>query len=80
MHRHVIDLAFENSVTQDYVTEKLYDGLSTGAVTVVYGAPNAIGLVSAMSCFSSEPRPEYVAPNALDLAPKGSIIAIKDVC
>ena len=54
MHRHVIYLAFENSVTQDYVTEKLYDGLSAGAVTVAYGAPNA-----------------------LDLAPKGSIIAIK---
>ena len=80
MHRHVRYLALENSVTHACVTEKLYDGLSTGAVTVVYGAPNAIGLVSAVSCFSSEPRPEYVAPNALDLSPKGSSIAIKDVC
>jgi hypothetical protein len=31
MHRHVIYLAFENSVTHACVTEELYDGLSTGA-------------------------------------------------
>ena len=53
MQKHVIYLAFENSVTRDYVTEKLYDGISAGCVTVAYGAPNA-----------------------LDLAPKGSIINI----
>jgi hypothetical protein len=48
MQKHVIYLAFENSVTQDYVTEKLYDGLSAGCVTVAYGAPNA-GMNSEMS-------------------------------
>jgi len=26
MQKHAIYLAFENSVTEDYVTEKLYDG------------------------------------------------------
>ncbi len=44
MQRHVIYLAFENSVSQDYVTEKLYGGLSAGCVTVTYGAPNTVDL------------------------------------
>lgn len=44
MQRHIIYLAFENSVTQDYVTEKLYGGLSAGCVTVAYGAPNVVDL------------------------------------
>jgi hypothetical protein len=78
MHRHVIYLAFENSVTQDYVTEKLYDGLSAGAVTVAYGAPNALEEARACgSAHSFHGSARCGSDSAFDLAaPKGSISAI----
>jgi hypothetical protein len=34
-------VAFENTQEWDYVTEKMYHGLDTGAVPVYWGAPNA---------------------------------------
>lgn len=33
-------LAFENSGTKDYVTEKFFHGLEAGAIPVVYRTPN----------------------------------------
>jgi alpha-1,3-fucosyltransferase 10 len=38
--RYRFTLAFENSITRDYVTEKFYDALIAGSVPVVLGAPN----------------------------------------
>lgn len=42
--KHMVYLAFENSHTQDYATEKLYDGLSANSITVAFGAPNSVEL------------------------------------
>jgi hypothetical protein len=36
-------LAFENAITQDYVTEKFFDPLIAGSVPVYLGAPNIAG-------------------------------------
>ncbi len=38
--RYMALLAAENSVDDDYVSEKVYDGLVAGAVPIYYGAPN----------------------------------------
>lgn len=40
LRKYKFVLAFENSATKDYVTEKFFDALDAGAVPVVYGAPN----------------------------------------
>lgn len=38
--RHKFCLAVENSIEQDYVTEKIYDCLGAGTVPIYLGAPN----------------------------------------
>ena len=40
LRRYMVYLAAENCIEQDYVTEKVYDGLITGAVPIYLGAPN----------------------------------------
>ncbi|XP_064396300.1 uncharacterized protein LOC135343235 [Halichondria panicea] len=40
LRRYMAILAAENSIEDDYVTEKVYAGLITGAVPIYYGAPN----------------------------------------
>ncbi len=40
LKRYVAVLAAENSIADDYVTEKVYDALAAGAVPIYYGAPN----------------------------------------
>ena len=40
LQRYMMYLAAENSIEKDYVTEKVYNGLVSGAVTLYLGAPN----------------------------------------
>jgi hypothetical protein len=44
-------IAFENSISVDYVTEKFYDALLTGAVPVYLGAPNITDYSPVTKCF-----------------------------
>jgi hypothetical protein len=44
-------IAFENSCTEDYVTEKFYDPILAGAVPVYLGAPNINEFAPAMGSF-----------------------------
>lgn len=43
-------LAFENAISKDYVTEKLYDPLMAGSVPVYMGAPNVEEYLPAHKC------------------------------
>jgi hypothetical protein len=49
--RYKFTLAFENSLAQDYVTEKFFDPLIVGSVPVYLGAPNIAELAPADRCF-----------------------------
>jgi hypothetical protein len=49
--RYKFTLAFENSIAQDYVTEKFFDPLIVGSVPVYLGAPNIAELAPADRCF-----------------------------
>jgi alpha-1,3-fucosyltransferase 10 len=49
--RYRFTLAFENSIAEDYVTEKFYDALIAGSVPVVLGAPNARDFAPAARCY-----------------------------
>jgi hypothetical protein len=44
-------LGFENSIAEDYVTEKLFDPLVSGSVPVYRGAPNADMFAPGDNCF-----------------------------
>ena len=48
--RYKCVIAFENSISTDYVTEKYYDALLTGAVPVYLGAPNIADYSPAARC------------------------------
>jgi hypothetical protein len=45
------DLAFENAITEDYVSEKFFDPLLAGAVPVYLGAPNVEMFAPGDHCF-----------------------------
>jgi hypothetical protein len=49
--RYRFTLAFENSISRDYVTEKFYDPLLVGSVPVYLGAPNVIDHAPAAGCY-----------------------------
>jgi hypothetical protein len=49
--RYRFTLAFENSISQDYVTEKFFEPLLVGSVPVYLGAPNIAEFAPADHCF-----------------------------
>ena len=46
LERSKVYMVAENSIDNDYVSEKVYDGLVAGAVPIYLGAPNVEGLYS----------------------------------
>jgi len=68
--RYPFTLAFENSVTEDYVTEKFFDPLLVGSVPVYLGAPNVADLAPGAHCFidvRDHDGPQGLAAYLLDL-------------
>lgn len=51
MRQYKFDLAFENAIDQDYVTEKFYEPLIAGTVPVYLGAPNVDDFAPGDNCF-----------------------------
>jgi Glycosyltransferase family 10 (fucosyltransferase) C-term/Fucosyltransferase, N-terminal len=49
--RYKFTLAFENSITRDYVTEKFFDPLIAGSVPVYLGAPNVAAFAPGERCY-----------------------------
>jgi hypothetical protein len=49
--RYRFTLAFENSISADYVTEKFFDPLVAGSVPVYLGAPNVADFAPGEHCF-----------------------------
>ncbi len=49
--RYPFTIAFENSIADDYVTEKFYDPLVAGSVPLYLGAPNVRELAPSEDCF-----------------------------
>jgi hypothetical protein len=49
--RYKFTLAFENSITEDYVTEKFFEPLIAGSVPVYLGAPNIAEFAPGKNCF-----------------------------
>ena len=70
MRRYLFVFAFENSVQQDYVTEKFYIPLMAGAVPVYLGAPNIASFAPDAESYidvSKFPSPEALASHLLHL-------------
>jgi hypothetical protein len=62
--RYRFTLAFENSISPDYVTEKFFDPLIAGSVPVYLGAPNVDDFAPGDRCFINAARfsgPEELA-------------------
>ena len=58
------DLALENAIAKDYVTEKFFDPLNVGCVPVYLGAPNIDDFAPGENCFinvSDFQSPRYLA-------------------
>jgi alpha-1,3-fucosyltransferase 10 len=51
MARYKLTLAFENSVSRDYVTDKFFDPLTVGSVPVYRGAAEVAELAPAPDCY-----------------------------
>jgi hypothetical protein len=61
--RYKFTLAFENAISQDYVTEKFFDPLLVGSVPVYLGAPNVEEFAPGNQCFIDAAR--FDNPRAL---------------
>jgi hypothetical protein len=62
--KYKFTIAFENSVAQDYVTEKFFDPLLAGSVPVYLGAPNVDAFAPGDHCFINTadfPNPDSLA-------------------
>jgi Glycosyltransferase family 10 (fucosyltransferase) C-term/Fucosyltransferase, N-terminal len=69
--RYRFNLAFENSIARDYVTEKFFDPLLVGCVPVYRGAPNVEEFAPGDHCFINTadfPGPRELAEYLLHLA------------
>lgn len=82
--RHPFTIAFENAMTEDYVTEKLYDPLVAGSVPIYLGAPNVDDLAPGERCLLnvrdfSSPRAlaEHLHALLRDPAAYGELLAWK---
>lgn len=82
--RYKFNLAFENSISEDYVTEKFFDPLVAGTVPVYLGAPNVERFAPGDRCYINtadfaEPRElaEYLRHLARDDAAYESYLAWK---
>lgn len=51
LYKYSYTLAFENSISPDYVTEKFYHPLLTGTVPIYLGAPNIEEFAPGDNCF-----------------------------
>lgn len=56
-------IAFENAISDDYVTEKFYDPLLSGAVPIYLGASNIRDYIPGNNCFVDASA--YLTPKAL---------------
>ncbi len=71
LSRYPFTLAFENSVTEDYVTEKFFDPFVAGSVPVYLGAPNIGEFAPGEHCFvdvTAFEGPRALAAHLLELA------------
>jgi alpha-1,3-fucosyltransferase 10 len=78
IRRYRFCLAFENSLAEDYVTEKLFDPLMVGTVPVYYGAPNVDAFAPHPDAFVNArdfDGPEALAAHLLRLAGDSSAFA-----
>lgn len=51
LKKYQYTLAFENSLTPDYITEKFYEPLLTGTVPIYFGAPNIDEFAPGDNCY-----------------------------
>jgi len=60
---HKFELAFENAIAEDYVTEKFFDPLMVGTVPVYLGAPNVEQFAPGDHCYINSA--DFSSPEAL---------------
>ena len=56
LERYKVYFAAENSIENDYITEKVYDGLVSGAVPIYWGAPNVKEFIPSNSAIIVPPN------------------------
>lgn len=62
MRSYLFHFAFENQLTDDYITEKLWGALASGTVPVYFGAPNVLDHVPSRSIIHVH---DYSSPQEL---------------
>ncbi|MEO1398478.1 MAG: glycosyltransferase family 10 [Pseudomonadota bacterium] len=56
LRKYTYTLAFENSITEDYVTEKFFEPLKTGTIPIYLGAPNVQDFAPGENCYIDASR------------------------